>query len=194
MINALSPVMVTRLEKLAMDSGFDKQLPRQGQWLAFASTQAPLRIWLSTIADKMFLAALSQGHVADALADHGIAMTSPLPEGAVAGRTADDMDTLYRMMRRAFQLSRSLPNQLLHDFQTKTAHLPRTTEVERMVVQRIGQDQFRTGLLEYWEGRCAITGLGIASLLRASHIKPWSKCATDAERLDVYNGLLLAPT
>jgi putative restriction endonuclease len=29
-------------------------------------------------------------------------------------------------------------------------------------------------------------------LLRASHIKPWARCETDAERLDVYNGLLLA--
>jgi len=29
--------------------------------------------------------------------------------------------------------------------------------------------------------------------LRASHIKPWAKCDTDAERLDVFNGLLLAP-
>lgn len=29
-------------------------------------------------------------------------------------------------------------------------------------------------------------------LLRASHIKPWAECATDAERLDVYNGLLLS--
>jgi predicted restriction endonuclease len=29
-------------------------------------------------------------------------------------------------------------------------------------------------------------------LLRASHIKPWRDCETDAERLDVYNGLLLA--
>ena len=28
--------------------------------------------------------------------------------------------------------------------------------------------------------------------MRASHIKPWAKCETDAERLDVYNGLLLA--
>jgi predicted restriction endonuclease len=29
-------------------------------------------------------------------------------------------------------------------------------------------------------------------LLRASHIKPWADCETDAELLDVYNGLLLA--
>src|SRR6266567_5424260 len=29
-------------------------------------------------------------------------------------------------------------------------------------------------------------------LLRASYIKPWADCATDGERLDVFNGLLLA--
>src|SRR5262249_35594140 len=38
-----------------------------------------------------------------------------------------------------------------------------------------------------------VTGLAVSALLRASHIKPWADCATDAERLDVYNGLLLAP-
>ncbi len=32
-----------------------------------------------------------------------------------------------------------------------------------------------------------------ASALLASHIEPWAACETDAERLDVYNGLLLAP-
>jgi predicted restriction endonuclease len=47
--------------------------------------------------------------------------------------------------------------------------------------------------MEYWEGRCAITGLAVPELLRASHIKPWAACETDAERLDVFNGLLLAP-
>jgi len=54
-------------------------------------------------------------------------------------------------------------------------------------------DVFRAGLLDYWEGRCAITGLAVTELLRASHIKPWASCDTDAERLDVFNGLLLAP-
>ena len=38
-----------------------------------------------------------------------------------------------------------------------------------------------------------MTGLAVPDLLRASHIKPWADCASDAERLDVFNGLLLAP-
>ena len=37
-----------------------------------------------------------------------------------------------------------------------------------------------------------MTGVAEPRLLRASHIKPWAKCETDAARLDVYNGLLLA--
>ena len=60
------------------------------------------------------------------------------------------------------------------------------------MVQRVGQDVFRAALMDYWGGRCAVTGCAEPLLLRASHIKPWALCATDAEQLDVYNGLLLA--
>ena len=71
--------------------------------------------------------------------------------------------------------------------------LPKATEAERLVVQRVGQDIFRAGLLDYWDGRCAITGLAVRELLSASHIKPWADCQSDADRLDVFNGILLAP-
>ncbi|MCC7535009.1 MAG: HNH endonuclease [Deltaproteobacteria bacterium] len=141
----------------------------------------------------MFIAAFSQLHVARALGEHGTQMVAPLPPGAAAGRTVVDIPSLHRLVRRAFQLSRTLPDELLHAFEKQTAALPRTTEAERLVVQRVGQDLFRAGLIEYWEGRCAITGLDVVELLRASHIKPWADCDSDAERLDVYNGLLLAP-
>src|SRR5690606_31477276 len=104
-----------------------------------------------------------------------------------------DISSLHRLVRRAFQLSRTLPNELLHAFQKQVASMPRATEIERLQIQRVGQDLFRQGLLELWEGRCAVTGLAIPELLRASHIKPWADCATDAERLDVHNGLLLNP-
>ena len=57
----------------------------------------------------------------------------------------------------------------------------------------MGQDLFRAALLDYWQGRCCLTGLVMPELLRASHIKPWALCKTDEERLDVFNGLLLAP-
>ena len=51
----------------------------------------------------------------------------------------------------------------------------------------------RQSLIAYWQGLCAVTGLDVLPLLRASHIKPWARCESDAERLEVFNGLLLAP-
>ncbi|MGL6476292.1 HNH endonuclease [Aeromonas hydrophila] len=38
-----------------------------------------------------------------------------------------------------------------------------------------------------------ITGVSNKALLIASHIKPWSKCEDNAERLDGHNGLFLSP-
>ncbi len=57
--------------------------------------------------------------------------------------------------------------------------------------QRVGQQKFREAMLEYWGGACAVTGVGLSEVLRASHAKPWAECASDAERLDVFNGFLL---
>jgi hypothetical protein len=189
----LTPAIATLLEKVAVDNGFDRELPREGNWLAYASTQAPLRLWLSTFSEALFIAAFSQANVARALAELGSTVLSPLPAGAGAARSVVDIPALHRLVRRAFQLSRTLPDELLHAFAEKTAAMPRTTEAERLVIQRVGQDIFRAGLLDYWDGHCAMTGLAVPELLRASHIKAWAKCDGDAERLDVFNGLLLAP-
>jgi hypothetical protein len=189
---ALSPITASRLEKAATDNGFDQELPPEGPWLGFASTQCPLRVWLGSFGEAVFLAAFSQQNVARALGEYGTPMAHPLPNGALGGRTVGDIPALHRLLRRALQLGKALPDELLHTFQKQTATLPKTTEVERLVVQRIGQNLFRDGLMDFWEGRCAVTGLAVPELLRASHIKPWSACETDAERLDVYNGILLA--
>lgn len=189
----LSGITLTRLEKAAVDNGFDRELPREAQWLEFASTQSPLRVWLGSFGDTAVVAAFSKPNVARALLDYGTAPAVPLPAEACGGLTVPDIPALHHLLRRAFQLSRTLPDELLHSFEKQTRALPSTTEAERLVIQRIGQDVFRSGLLEYWEGRCAITGLAVPQLLRASHIKAWAECANDAERLDVFNGLLLAP-
>lgn len=193
MTHALPQAQVTLLEKVAVDNGFDLELPHEGRWLRFASSQAPLRVWLTAHPSSHYLAAVSAGNVAAALRDQGLDVSDPLPSGAAAARAVADLPALHRLVRRAFQLSRTLPDELLHVFEAVTANLPRKTEAERLVVQRVGQDVFRNGLIDYWEGRCAITGLSVVELLRASHIKPWADCATDAERLDIFNGLLLAP-
>lgn len=66
------------------------------------------------------------------------------------------------------------------------------TEKSSLLKARIGQGIFRQKLIAYWKG-CAVTRYKDSSLLVASHIKPW-RAATDYERLDPFNGLLLLPT
>ncbi|PTU02505.1 HNH endonuclease [Pseudomonas sp. HMWF031] len=66
-----------------------------------------------------------------------------------------------------------------------------TTEREAIIRARVGQGVYRHALLKHWQG-CAVSGIALASMLRASHIKPW-RDATHLERLDPFNGLLLTP-
>jgi len=68
----------------------------------------------------------------------------------------------------------------------------RTTEKEAVLRIRVGQGYFRESLLARWKG-CAVTECKDEALLTASHIKPWSKCTTRAERLSPANGILLTP-
>jgi putative restriction endonuclease len=121
------------------------------------------------------------------------------PRSGAAFVAATDAE-LAQWLRRASALAQSLPNQAAVDFDTQVqqalAALPaadtQSTEVQRLVRQRVGQDRYRQAMLSYWGGACAVTGLTLQPVLRASHAKPWADCNTDAERLDVFNGFLLS--
>lgn len=65
------------------------------------------------------------------------------------------------------------------------------TEKEQIIKARVGQGAFRQALVSHWKGLCCVTKCAVAPVLRASHIKPW-RASTNGERLDRYNGLLLA--
>ena len=69
---------------------------------------------------------------------------------------------------------------------------PDHTERSGLVTSRVGQGWYRDALLEKWEGKCPVTGVERRSILIASHIVPWKE-ATDEERLDPENGILLSP-
>jgi putative restriction endonuclease len=62
---------------------------------------------------------------------------------------------------------------------------------EQLVRARRGQGVFRANVL-LREQACRVTRVSEPRHLKASHIKPW-RHATDAERLDGANGLLLSP-
>jgi hypothetical protein len=190
----ISFVIRTELHKAAFDNGFRIDLGMDAGWLHFRSTTAQGDIWLGAGSkDGPWLLAVGLTAVATEL---GIPPAAPsttavneLP-GTVYSFNA--IDELHDALDRTYRLGVSLPDAPLNEFLAKTKSIPRTTEAERFVVQRVGQDIFRKALMEYWNGRCPLTGITEPALLRASHIVPWAECETDALRLDVHNGLLLS--
>lgn len=192
MISVESPqsfVIRQECDKAAFQNGFRRNLGETKGWAAFGSTTVPGKIHLA--------AASKQGPWFLALDHLGVIDELDLPLAEIQGpgiaRYAfDTLGQLYDVLPRVYQLAASLPDAPLQEFEAKVKDLPTTTDAERLVVQRIGQNIFRDRLLDYWQSRCPLTGITDKALLRASHIVPWKDCTSNAERLDVHNGLLLS--
>jgi hypothetical protein len=192
--NPPSFVVRTELHKAAFDNGFRVDVGPDAGWLHFRSTTAQGDIWLA--------AGSNAGPWLLAIGLAAIATEIGIPPGAPSVPSANEpagtvysfnaLTELHDALARTYRLGVSLPDAPLKEFIAKTKGIPRTTEVERLVVQRIGQDVFRQALLKYWNGCCPLTGITDPALLRASHIVPWAECETDSHRLDVHNGLLLS--
>lgn len=177
----MNPIELTRLEKAAADCGFELTPELVGSGLKMGSAQFPESVTVQPLGDDIFRLATP------------VPMLLPLADDGAGTQTVHGWHTLYQVLDKVAATARTMPNRVAQKFHQATAKLPTATEAERWVVQRVGQNLFRGALLDYWQGRCCVTGLAVPELLRASHIKPWALCDTDEERLDVFNGLLLAP-
>ena len=191
----MNPLQRTLIEKAGNDNGFEHMLASEANGVTLASARHPTRV-LICLANSIYQARFQS------------ASPTLLPElqrsfpqtGKESGEfTLATEAALAALLRRAASLSRALPNQAANDYQravaAELAELPVGivgTEVERLVRQRVGQNKFRDAMLDYWGGACAVTGVTISEVLRASHAKPWAECASDVERLDVFNGFLLS--
>ena len=176
----MTPLDRLRIEKAAADCGFEMTPLERDGGLELRSARFPEAVLVQpTVSSKLLVWTSTAGLL-----------------GATAGVdfvTVEGFGQLYDLLRTAAAHARTMPNRVADAFRRETAVLPRSTEAERLVVQRVGQNLFRAALLDYWQGRCGVSGLAVPVLLRASHIKPWAACSSDDERLDVFNGLLLAP-
>lgn len=189
------------IEKAGHDNGFEHVLPTSAEgWLALGSARHPAEVAVQAMSSG-FAAFLSrcQPSLPGELA-------RSFPETMQAGGATEahfflpSEATLARWLRRTAALAQALPDQAMTSFdahvQEALAELDpaaaKSTEVQRLVRQRVGQQAFRQAMLDYWGGACAVTGISVPQALRASHAKAWALCDTDAERLDVYNGFLLS--
>lgn len=185
----MNPLERSQIEKAGYDNGWEVVLESTPEKVVLCSSRhaamatvcaAPVTGWLVYPGGQSLMDALALEECRDP---------------ASAAFTAHDLSHLARLLRRSAALARALPNQPEIRYQQKLQEELKTvtnTEVERLVRQRVGQDIFRESLVDYWGGACAVTGVDQSEVLRASHILPWTDCPTDADRLNVYNGLLLS--
>ena len=190
----MNPLQRTLIEKTGNDNGFEHVVASDVSGVTLASARHANRslVSLENGAYHVRFETGSQSLLPE------LQRSFPATQAADTFRVATKAD-LAALLRRAASLSRALPSQAANDYQqavtAELAELPASiagTEVERMVRQRVGQNKFRDAMMDYWGGACAVTGVALPEVLRASHAKPWAECATDAERLDVFNGFLLS--
>ena len=177
----MTPLERIRIEKAAADCGFERK--------AISNEKGQLELRSAVFPEFLCVELASAG-------GYKITSSAPAllnPHSMTGTVQIAGIEQLYKMLQHAAVMASAMPSRVVDVFRAKTQNLPKNTEAERMVVQRVGQDIFRNALLDFWQGRCCVSGLAIPSLLRASHIKPWALCASDNERLDAFNGLLLAP-
>ena len=190
----MNPLQRTLIEKTGNDNGFEHVVVSDVSGVTLASARHANRalVGLDSGAYQVHFQTSSSSLLPE------LQRNFPATQDADAFQVATEAD-LAALLRRAASLSRALPSQAANDYQQavamELADLPAGivgTDVERMVRQRVGQNKFRDAMLDYWGGACAVTGVAIPEVLRASHAKPWAECGTDAERLDVFNGFLLS--
>jgi hypothetical protein len=66
------------------------------------------------------------------------------------------------------------------------------TECQRLAWLRQHIREFSHPVRQYWNCRCALTGIEARQMLEACHTKPWSESTENVERLNTFNGLYLA--
>ena len=177
------------LEKAAVDNGFSLGQEAVAGWLIWRAHAAPASICLTATDAGYGVGSDHSGAIKELRSGLGEFPTAPAGFRVVY---VQDTGMLNETVATIWRLARSLPDEPLRQYRRRLAEPPATTEVERLRKERIGQDVFREALMFFWGGACAVTGARHPRLLRASHIVPWADCPTDAERLNVHNGLLLA--
>ena len=180
------------LEKSALDQGFSIYLGESDGWHCYQAHAVSVRLALTTDNAGHFLVGTSHRGVGSELSSELIPAPYALKEFDCF--LASGSSDLFRIIGRIWALARSLPNEPLAEFERLLREEPTSSEVERLRKERIGQNVFRSALMDYWEKSCAVTGVQNPTLLRASHIVPWATCVSDEERLNVHNGLLLVAT
>jgi len=182
------------IEKAGCEHGWENVIESDDSLVALASARHPAQVTIRPQpSGSGWLVEVPAGLIRQEL-------IRDWPDACAAGTGAfgvKDISQLALLLRRTAELAQSLPNQAALKYREAVAKeldkiKVNATEIECLVRQRVGQDTFRQALMDYWGRACAVSGIDLPEVLRASHAKPWAVCASDDERLDVFNGFLLS--
>lgn len=176
------------VEKALVDVGYDVLLPSEGGWIEARISGHSGALLVQASPPEVILA-MRESSLIERLGLQRALVD--VPQGFNDVAVIEGAAALHGALRLLHSIQIRPVAQLTGALEARLAAIP-VTERTREVRQRIGQDLFREALFELWDGRCAISGVRLPKrMLRASHAQPWAD-ATDEERLDPFNGLLLA--
>ena len=140
-------VVRTEAQKAAWENGFRTERGIKSGWFHFGSTTARGEIWIGGMSHRRpWVLSIDHPGVAAELVT---VPSSPLPGPGLATFEFGSLTALHAGLDRVYKLGVSLPDAPLARFRAQTARLSQSTEAERLVVQRIGQDIFRAALMDY---------------------------------------------
>ena len=149
------------IEKAGHNNGFEHVLPGAGdRWLTLGSARHATTVRVQALAVGFEAKLLSSpSSLPSELARSFPTANTAALRGATEYLLTNEA-TLGRWLRRTAALAQALPNQAMTafaaDVQAVLAGLEpaaaNSTEVQRVVRQRVGQQAFRQAMLDYWRG------------------------------------------
>ena len=107
-------------------------------------------------------------------------------------KPVEDFNTIFYITLSSNEEKKKERTKEAEDIEQELSSIPvEGKEKEAVVRVRVNQGEFRDRLLKKY-GKCCLCGVSNPTLLRASHIKPWSASEPE-EKLDENNGFLLCP-
>ena len=138
-------VVAQECGKAAWQHGYRRSLGEDAGWAGFGSTTAKGIIHLAAAGPSgPWYLAIDHTGVVEELS----LQSAELPGPGQSRYAFETLTELYSVLPKVYDLALTLPEGPLEDFRSAVRDLPQTTEAERLVVQRIGQDIFRDRLMD----------------------------------------------
>jgi HNH endonuclease len=143
---------------------------RSNAWLHYGSTTVTGSLWITSSSSQgPWLRSIDHSSVIARSETYCLHPFSPDQGWRLA-----TLPQLHAALDRVYKLSVGLPRLAAPPVPGQDCRLASNNGDRAAGSPTQGQDVFRNALMDYWGGRCLLTGITEPALLRASHIVPWA--------------------